>query len=379
MSMKTLGTIMLAAGGTGGHVFPAQALAAELDRRGQTVDIVTDRRGDNHAERFPGQTIHRIAAATPSGRGILGKIMAAARIAQGTLQARRLIRRVEPAAVVGFGGYPALPTMLAAITLSVPRMVHEQNAILGRVNRLIAARVDAIATSFPVTQALPENDHQPQLVTGNPVRDDVRDLAAETYVTPLPDGPFALLIFGGSQGTRSFSRVIPQALLALPKEHRGRLRVVQQCRAEDLDTVGETYAQAGIRSETATFFDDMPARLKAAHLVIARSGAGTVSELAVAGRPSILVPYPHATDDHQTRNAEVLSSVGGAWVLADADMTAEILAEHLTRLMAEPNLLADAATAAQGRGQPNAAGLLADVVQALAANELGGMARREAS
>ena len=379
MSMKTLGTIMLAAGGTGGHVFPAQALAAELDRRGQAVDIVTDRRGDNHVGRFPGQTIHRIAAATPSGRGILGKIMAAARIAQGTLQARRLIRRVEPAAVVGFGGYPALPTMLAAITLSVPRMVHEQNAILGRVNRLIAARVDAIATSFPVTQALPENDHQPQPVTGNPVRDDVRDLAAETYVTPLPDGPFALLIFGGSQGTRSFSRVIPQALLALPKEHRGRLRVVQQCRTEDLDTVGETYAQAGIRSETATFFDDMPARLKAAHLVIARSGAGTVSELAVAGRPSILVPYPHATDDHQTRNAEVLSSVGGAWVLADADMTDEILAEHLTRLMAKPNLLADAATAAQGRGQPNAAGLLADVVQALAANELGGMARRAAS
>jgi UDP-N-acetylglucosamine--N-acetylmuramyl-(pentapeptide) pyrophosphoryl-undecaprenol N-acetylglucosamine transferase len=365
-------TIMLAAGGTGGHVFPAQALAAELDRRGRLVDIVTDRRGDDYADRFPGQTIHRIAAATPSGRSIMGKIMAAARIARGTLQAHRLIRRIEPAAVVGFGGYPALPTMLAAIASSTPRMVHEQNAILGRVNRMVSTRVDAIATSFPVTRNLPQNDAQPKLVTGNPVRDDIQVLATASYVAPRPEEPFQLLVFGGSQGTRSFSQVIPQALLALPVHQRDCLRVAQQCRAEDLDAVGETYAQAGIEAQTATFFDDMPARLKAAHLVIARSGAGTVSELAVAGRPSVLVPYPHATDDHQTCNAEVLSSVGGAWVLPEADLTPAILSKHLSKLMADPALLGDAARAAHGRGQPNAAQLLADVVEALAANELGG-------
>jgi len=365
---------MLAAGGTGGHVFPAQALAAELDRRGQVVDIVTDRRGDDYADRFPGQTIHRITAATPSGRGLGGKILAAARIARGTIQAHRLIRRIEPAAVVGFGGYPALPTMLAAIASSVPRMVHEQNAILGRVNRMVSTRVDAIATSFPVTKDLPHNDAQPKLVTGNPVRDDIQVLATASYAPPRPDEPFQLLVFGGSQGTRRFSQVIPQALLALPAHQRACLRVAQQCRAEDLDAVGGTYAQAGIEAQTATFFDDMPARLNAAHLVIARSGAGTVSELAVAGRPSVLVPYPHAADDHQTRNAEVLSSVGGAWVLPEADMTAEVLSEHLGKLMTDPALLGDAARAAHGRGQPNAAQLLADVVEALAANELDGEA-----
>jgi UDP-N-acetylglucosamine--N-acetylmuramyl-(pentapeptide) pyrophosphoryl-undecaprenol N-acetylglucosamine transferase len=372
MTHQPLGVIMLAAGGTGGHVFPAQALAAELDRRGQVVDIVTDRRGDDYADRFPGQTIHRIHAATPSGRGLAGKIVAAVRIVQGTIQAHRLIRRIEPAAVVGFGGYPALPTMLAAIASSVPRMVHEQNAILGRVNRMVSSQVDAIATSFPVTKEMPQNDKLPKLVTGNPVRDEIQALAAAPYVAPQPGARFQLLVFGGSQGSGSFSQVIPQALLALPEHQRNCLRVAQQCRAEDLDAVRETYAQAGIKAQTATFFDDMPARLKAAHLVIARSGAGTVSELAVVGRPSILVPYPHATDDHQTCNAEVLSSVGGAWVLPEAEMTVEILTEHLGKLMADPALLEDAAQAAHGRGQPNAAQLLADVVEALVANELVG-------
>jgi UDP-N-acetylglucosamine--N-acetylmuramyl-(pentapeptide) pyrophosphoryl-undecaprenol N-acetylglucosamine transferase len=374
MTAHGSGPIMLAAGGTGGHVFPAQALAAELDRRGRAVDIVTDRRGEDYSDRFPGQTIHRIAAATPAGRNLLGKIVAMARIAQGTLQARRLIRRVEPAAVVGFGGYPALPTMLAAITLSVPRMVHEQNAILGKVNRLLAARVDAIATSFPVTKALPENDRQKKLVTGNPVRDEVRDLAAQPYEAPGADQPFELLIFAGSQGAHSFSQIIPRALLDLPGELRRRLRVVQQCRSEDLDLVRRIYDGAGIAAETAAFFTDLPARLATTHLVIARAGAGTVSELAVAGRPSVLVPYPHATDDHQTRNAEVLSSAGGAWVLAEADGMAASLTAHLTKLMAEPELLRNAARAALGRGQPNAAALLADAVLALAADELGGRA-----
>ncbi len=374
MNTHANGPIMLAAGGTGGHVFPAQALAAELDRRGRTVDIVTDRRGEDYSDRFPGQTIHRIAAATPSGRTLVGKVMAMARIAQGTLQARRLIRRVEPAAVVGFGGYPALPTMLAAITLSVPRMVHEQNAILGKANRLVAGRVNAIATSFPVTKALPENEDLPKLVTGNPVRDEVLALAARPYKAPEAEQPFELLIFGGSQGARSFSEIIPRALLELSDEERRRLRVTQQCRAEDLDMVRWIYDGAGIEAETATFITDLPARMATAHLVIARSGAGTVSELAVAGRPSVLVPYPHATDDHQTRNAEVLSSVGGAWVLAEAEGMAATLTTHLAKLMAGPELLADAARAARGRGQPDAAAVLADVVLALANNELPGRA-----
>jgi UDP-N-acetylglucosamine--N-acetylmuramyl-(pentapeptide) pyrophosphoryl-undecaprenol N-acetylglucosamine transferase len=367
---------MLAAGGTGGHVFPAQALAAELDRRGRAVDIVTDRRGDDFSSRFPGQTVHRITSATPAGRSVLGQVMALARIALGTLQARRLIRRVDPAAVVGFGGYPALPTMLAAISLSVPRAVHEQNAVLGRVNRLIARWVDAVATSFPATKGLPRSCREPKLVTGNPVRGEVLALAEQAYQPPAPDGPFQLLIFGGSQGARRFSEIIPQALLALAPELRRRLRLVQQCRAEDLEGVRQIYARAGIEAECATFFADLPARLATAHLVIARSGAGTVSELAAAGRPSVLVPYAHATDDHQTSNAKVLSAVGGAWLLPEADLTVPALAAHLAKLMLAPELLQQAAQAARGRAQPNAAALLADLVLALAAN---GVRRRVAA
>ncbi len=366
--------IMLAAGGTGGHVFPAQALAAELDRRGRTVDIVTDRRGDDFSDRFPGRTIHRITSATPSGRAGPGKVMALARIALGTLQARRLIRRVDPAAVVGFGGYPSLPTMLAAISLSVPRAVHEQNAVLGRVNRLMARRVNAIATSFPATKGLPRSCREPKVVTGNPVRGDVLALAEQPYRAPALDEPFQLLIFGGSQGARRFSEIIPQALLALAPEQRRRLRVVQQCRPEDLEGVRQIYAKAAIEAETAAFFTDLPARLAAAHLIIARSGAGTVSELAAAGRPSLLIPYAHATDDHQTSNAEVLSSVGAAWLLPEAELTAPALATHLAKLMLAPELLQQAAQAARGRAQPNAAALLADLVLAVAADSLRGRA-----
>ncbi len=368
------GSIMLAAGGTGGHVFPAQALAAELDRRGRVVDIVTDNRGQDFSGRFPGQTIHHVASATPSGRGVLGKLAAMINIALGFIQARRLIRQVGPAAVVGFGGYPSLPTMLAAITLSVPRAIHEQNAVLGRVNRLLARRVDVIATSFPVTKGLPPSNSQPKLVTGNPVRDDIHDLAGQPYVVAASDAAFEILIFGGSQGARRFSEVIPQALLALRPELRRRLSVVHQCRVEDLDAVRRIYDEADIQAETAAFFTDMPARLATAHLVIARSGAGTVSELAMAGRPSVLVPYAHATDDHQSRNAEMLSSVGGAWVLPEADLDVPALAEHLAMLMTDPDLLRNAAKAACGRAQPNAAARLAEMVLALASGELSGRA-----
>ena len=357
---------MLAAGGTGGHIFPAQALAAELGRRGRTVDIVTDWRGGDFGNRFPGQTIHRVASATLSGRGALGKILALARIALGTLQARRLIRRLNPAAVIGFGGYPSLPTMLAAISLSVPRAVHEQNAVLGRVNRLIAARVDAIAISFPATRGLSRTYNLPKLLTGNPVRGAVLALAETAYQAPSAAAPFNLLVFGGSQGARRFSEIVPRALLALAPDQRRRMRVVQQCRAEDIETVRRIYAEAGIAAETAAFFDDLPARLGAAHLVIARSGAGTVSELAVAGRPSILVPYSHATDDHQTGNAMVLCSAGGAWLLPEADLTESALAAQLTKLMLAPDLLDKAARAARGRARPHAAAALADLVLVLA-------------
>jgi len=366
------GSIMLTAGGTGGHVLPAQVLAKELDRRGRSVEIVTDLRGEGYARRFPDQTIHCIAAETPGGKGFIGKIVAATLITQGTLQAFHLIRKISPAAIVGFGGYTTLPTMLAAIALSVPRMLHEQNAVFGRVNRLIAARVDAIATSFPVTKLLPEKDNQPKFVTGNPVRDEVRAIAGMPYENPGISRQFKLLIFGGSQGSSRFSNVIPLALMALPERHRRRLFVVQQCRQIDLEYVRNLYEQNNILAETATFFEDLPDRLAATHLVIARGGAGTVSELAVAGRPSVLVPYPHATEDHQTRNAEVLSSVGGAWVLAEPEMTVERLSQHITKLMDRPDLLKDAADAALGRGRPNAASLLADVVESLAAYKLDG-------
>jgi UDP-N-acetylglucosamine--N-acetylmuramyl-(pentapeptide) pyrophosphoryl-undecaprenol N-acetylglucosamine transferase len=362
------GPIVLAAGGTGGHVFPAQALAAELLRRGRQVALLTDARGGRHQARFPGCAIHVVPSATPSVAGVIPKLRAGFDLARGTLAAGRLLRGLDASIVVGFGGYPSLPPLLAATRQGRPSIVHEQNALLGRVNRLLARHVDAIALSFPQTSGLRPADAAKALLTGNPVRDGVRGVRDMAFATPANDDVLRLLVLGGSQGATITSDMVPPALASLPESLRLRLRVTQQCRAEDLERVRTAYVEAGIWAETATFIADVPQRLAACHLAITRSGASTVAELAVAGRPAILIPYVHATDDHQRFNAEALAQGGAAIVALQRDLTPASLAAQLSDLFMHPNTLVTMALAARGFGRPDAAMALADLVEARARN-----------
>lgn len=355
------GPILLAAGGTGGHVFPAMALARELAARGRAVALATDERGERYEEIFAGFAVHRVASGTPTGRDLLGRAAAVGSIAKGVVQARALFRRLRPAAAIGFGGYPSLPTMMAALG-RLPTAIHEQNAVLGRVNRLIAPRVDRIALSFADTAGLDERAKRKATLTGNPVRPEVMGLPPYA----APDDAFQLLVFGGSQGARSMSEVVPAAIRALPESLRRRLRVTQQARPEDLEEVRAAYAEMAVAADVAPFFRDLPTRLAAAHLTIARAGAGTVSELAVAGRPSILTPYAFATDDHQTKNARALVDAGGAWLLGNGDFRPDRLATLIAELAEDPARLSTAAAKALAVGAPDAAAQLADLVERLA-------------
>lgn len=351
--------ILLAAGGTGGHVFPAEALAAELLRRGHRVGLVTDTRGKGFGQNLPELPLYRIPSGTPSGRSIGGKLLALIEIARGVMAASNLLALTRPAAVIGFGGYPALPLLLAARMKRVPVLIHEQNAVLGRVNRLVAGRADRIATSFPVTRFLPAQT--PATVTGNPVRPGILAAADRPYTAP--SGAIVVLIMGGSQGARVLSDVVPAALAALPAELKRRLKVQQQCRPEDLERVRAAYTQAGIQAETASFFSDVAERLAAAHLVVSRSGASSTAEIAVIGRPSLLVPYAHAMDDHQTANAQALVQAGGAIAIPQDKFSIERATTAFNDLLGDPAELARMASAARSVGRPLAAQALADLVE----------------
>jgi UDP-N-acetylglucosamine--N-acetylmuramyl-(pentapeptide) pyrophosphoryl-undecaprenol N-acetylglucosamine transferase len=354
--------ILLAAGGTGGHVFPAEALAAELLRRGHRVGLVTDTRGKGFGQNLPELPLYRIPAGTPSGRSLVGKLMSVFEIAHGVVSALTLLGLTRPVAVVGFGGYPALPLLLAARLRRIPIVIHEQNAVLGRVNRLVARFATRIATSFPATHFLPEG--AAVTVTGNPVRPAV--LAAADVPYSAPEQALRLLVLGGSQGARVLSDVVPAALVALPAEMKKRLRIVQQCRAEDLERVRAAYAQAGIQAETATFFSDVAQRLAVAHLVISRSGASSTAEIAVVGRPALLVPYAHAMDDHQSANAQALAQAGGALVIAQDKFTPERVVTTFADLLGDAAQLAGMAAHARSVGRPLAAQALADLVERVA-------------
>lgn len=357
--------IVLAAGGTGGHVFPAEALARVLAARGYRLALITDTRGTGYRGALAQIETHRLPVTTLAG-GLKQRLRGGFDLAVSLLRARRLLRQLKPGAVVGFGGYPSLPTMMAAIQLGLPTALHEQNAVLGRANRLIARRVRAIATSFPEVTYMPEGAQSAVTLTGNPVRPAVIGHRGDGYEPPAADAPLRLLVTGGSQGATIFSRVVPEAVANLPPALRARLRIVQQCRAEDLERVRAAYAQAGVTAELDTFLQDLPAHLAAASLVICRSGASTVAELTVAGRPALLVPYPHAMDDHQTANAEALAEAGAAWLIDNAAFTSALLAERLSAFLADPAPLARAASAAWNLGRPDAAERLADLVQRLA-------------
>ncbi|WP_422003072.1 undecaprenyldiphospho-muramoylpentapeptide beta-N-acetylglucosaminyltransferase [Reyranella sp.] len=352
--------VVLATGGTGGHVFPAEALAGELEARGVPFALITDSRGRQWQGALARRPIHYIHSASPSG-SLPRRLLAILSLGRGLLDAWRALGRIGPSAVVGFGGYASVPTMVAARLRRLPSMLHEQNAVLGRANRLVLAGVARVGTSFDRTRFLAEGDPRARLV-GNPVREAARSLRQQPYRPPTEGRTIDLVVFGGSQGAASFGKVVPEALLSLPASLRGRLRLVQQCRPEDLEAVRRRYAEGGILAELAPFFADLPQRLAAAHLVIARAGASTVAELAAIGRPSVLVPYPYAADDHQTANARAFEASGACIVIPHAEFTAAALAGHLAALFDQPPRLADMAAAAHAAGRPDAAARLADMV-----------------
>ena len=355
-----MGPVVLATGGTGGHVFPAEALAGELEARGVPFALVTDSRGRQWQGALARRPIHYIHADSPTG-SLKRRAQAAVSLLRGLFDAWLALGRISPAAVVGFGGYASVPTMIAARMRRLPAMLHEQNAVLGKANRLTIGGAARVATSFATTRHIAADDPRARLV-GNPVREAVRALRGTPYRPPSAERTIDLLVFGGSQGAASFSIVIPETLIALAPALRSRLRVVQQCRPEDLERVRAIYAQAGIVAELAPFFSDLPQRLASAHLVIGRSGASTVSELATIGRPAILIPFPHAADDHQTANARAYESSGGCIVIQHANFTSATLGERLKMLLESPQRLADMAAQALAAGRPDAAARLADVV-----------------
>jgi UDP-N-acetylglucosamine--N-acetylmuramyl-(pentapeptide) pyrophosphoryl-undecaprenol N-acetylglucosamine transferase len=360
------GLIILAAGGTGGHLFPAQALAEVLVRRGFTVHLMTDERVRDYGKNFPASEVHVIPSASPSlskphllpGRAL--------RLWSGYRKAKSLMTKLRPLAVVGFGGYPSFPPLFAARSLGIATMVHEQNAVLGRANKVLAARVDAVATSFPQVIGLPESAKAKQIFTGNPVRAIALAQAAAPFPNVTPTGPFPLVVFGGSQGAKFFSDFMPEVFAAMPEAQRSRITLVQQCRAEDMVRVKDTYAKLGIKAELNHFFSDMPTRLANAALVVCRSGASSIAELGVIGRPAALVPLPHAIDNDQLKNAQSFATAGAGWVFPQMELKAPDFAGFLGGLMQRPEALKQAAAAALNHGVPDAAERLADLAEKLA-------------
>jgi len=355
--------LLIAAGGTGGHMFPAQALAEEMLGRGWRVSLSTDARGARYTGGFPmAVTIRQVASATFARGGLREKLLAPLRIAQGIIEAIRQMRADRPSVVVGFGGYPSIPALAAAWALKLPRMIHEQNGVLGRVNRLFARHVDIVACGIWPTD-LPQGligQH-----TGNPVRGAVRDREGAAYIPP-GDYPMTLVVFGGSQGARVISDIVPGAVARLPDAARRWLRVIHQARDEDADRVRATYDAAGVKAEIAPFFTDLPRLIAEAQLVICRSGASSVADISVIGRPAILIPFAAAASDHQTANARGLVAAGAAILAPEAGLDSVRLSGHIAAVLSDPARASAMAVAAYRQGIPDATLRLAALVEALA-------------
>ena len=361
------GIVMLAAGGTGGHLFPAEALAHELKSRGYSIHLITDSRAERYAGKFPADEIHIVQSATIGSKNPMKIAKALYKLWSGTKQAKALMRRLKPVAVVGFGGYPTLPPLMAANNLGLATMIHEQNAVMGRANKALAARVKAIAGGF-----LPETDGPfaaKTVTTGNPVRPAVLEAAKQPYLASRDGEPFHLVVFGGSQGAQFFSGAIPTAISLLGEALQKRLVVTQQARPEDQDSVKGCYAKLGPSADVSPFFTDMASRIASAHYVICRSGASTVSEISVIGRPALFVPYPHALDHDQAANAALLVEKGGAEVVQQSKLSSEKLVSILTSAMENPDKLQHMAEAARQAGKPDATNLLAGLVEAIASGK----------
>jgi UDP-N-acetylglucosamine--N-acetylmuramyl-(pentapeptide) pyrophosphoryl-undecaprenol N-acetylglucosamine transferase len=356
---------VLAAGGTGGHMIPAHALAAELKARGHGVLLITDERGSRFPGLFEGVPVHILPAGRLGG-GPIGMLKAFGAVVKGRGQAKRLYREHRPDAVVGFGGYPAFPSLLAASSMNIPTVLHEQNAVLGRVNRLLAGDAEAIGTAFSHVDRVKDKYADKVVLIGNPVREEIARLG-ELPFPPFDEvAPLKILVTGGSQGASILSKVVPAGLGMLAPQLRRRLQVVEQCRPEDIERVRGQYADLGIPAELMTYIEDMPDKVADAHLVIGRAGASTIAELTAAGRPAILVPFAAATDDHQTANAREMVQAGGARAIQEAGFTPEVLARQIEALAMDPVALANAAARALSVGRPHAARDLADLVERIA-------------
>ena len=353
---------VLAAGGTGGHMVPAHALAAELKSRGHGVLLITDDRGARFPGLFRDVPVHILPAGRLGG-GPVAWLKALSSVVKGRGQAKRLYREHRPDAVVGFGGYPAFPSLLAASSMNIPTVLHEQNAVLGRVNRLLAGEAEAIGTAYEAIDRLKPRFKAKAVLVGNPVRESVAKLG-ELPFPPFDEfAPLKILITGGSQGATVLSEVVPAGLGLLQPSLRRRLQIVQQCRPDDIESVRRTYAELGIPAELLTYIEDMPEKLSDAHLFVGRAGASTIAELTAAGRPAILIPYPAATDDHQTANAREMTRAGGARTIQQTVFTPEVLARQIEAMAADPVALNNAAARALSVGRPHAARDLADLVE----------------
>ena len=354
--------LVIAAGGTGGHMFPAQALAEAMLAKGWRVRLSTDARGARFAGDFPQAVeITQVSSATFGRGGILARLLVPLRIAAGVIGTTFRMWRERPAVVVGFGGYPTIPALSAAVILGLPRMIHEQNGVLGRVNHAFARRVNTVACGTWPT-ALPEG--VACVPTGNPVRQTVLDRAGAGYISP-GDYPMSLVVIGGSQGARVLSDLVPEAIAALEPDLRDRLRIAHQARDEDRAAVVAAYAAAGISAEVAPFFTDIPRRLSEAQLVISRAGASSVADISIIGRPAILIPYGAATADHQTANARGLAEAGGAVILPEAGLDVAALAKEIAAILGAPDRAELMARSALAQGRPDATIRLAALVEAL--------------
>jgi UDP-N-acetylglucosamine--N-acetylmuramyl-(pentapeptide) pyrophosphoryl-undecaprenol N-acetylglucosamine transferase len=357
--------ILLAAGGTGGHLFPAEALSHVLRARGHHVMLVTDERAAPFATQFPAESKHAVPSATPSGGGIIGKLQAGLVLVRGVIAARRLLGEIAPDLAIGFGGYPTVPPLLAASLAGHKALLHEQNAVIGRANRFLAGRVTAIATGFPQVQGLSQALQAKCRHVGNPVRPAVIEAAAIPFAPLEPNGRLRLLVTGGSQGARIMTEVLPGAIGRFAPEVRARIDLVQQARQEDIPRLKHAYGLINFPAEIQPFFKDLPARIANAHLVIGRAGASTVAELGVIGRPSVLVPLPGSLDQDQAANAAVLEGQGASVRVLQPDFVPRRLADLITEFMAEPSRLTLMAGAAKSSGQPRAAERLADLAEEL--------------
>ncbi len=357
--------ILLSAGGTGGHIFPAQALGADLLSRGFEVALVTDNRGRKFEELFEGIPMHVLSSGT-LGKGLAGKVKGMAALGAGMVQAYTLLRKLKPSVVVGFGGYPSFPPVYAAQRQRIPTVIHEQNAILGRANAMLAPQAERIAVSYGEVFGVQSADKVRAVHTGNPVRPEIADLYSKSYSPIRSEGEVNILVLGGSLGASVFSGVVPKALAGLHASYRSRIKVFQQCREEEIEKVKKQYAEAGIEAEIDTFFKNVAELLGWSHLVISRSGASTVAEVTAAGRPAIFVPYPHHADQQQKINADYVSDSGGAWTMAQDGFTPEVLMARIETFLQNPETLFNAAEAARGLGRPDAARRLGNLVTALA-------------